>query len=71
MQPHPTQLPRDDAQRPQSKDLKKGALWLLLLLVAVVALIAFLLPQRQVEGRNAPLPTQHQVTSPAYSNPKL
>jgi hypothetical protein len=36
----------------------------------IAALAALLLPKKQVEGRNAPTSTQHQATSPGYSNPK-
>ena len=71
MQPHPPQLPVDDATRPAPKNLKKSALILLLVLAIGAALLALLLPKKQVEVRNVPPATQRPATSPAYSHPKL
>ena len=69
MQPHPPQLPTDAPLSPAPKNLKKTA-WLLLLAIAVVAtLIAFILPKKQVESRNAPTTTQHRTESTGYDNP--
>lgn len=75
MQPHPPQLPTDDATRPVPKRLKKGMLLLFLIVVAVAALIAFLLPREQVEASRVPVsspPTSPQVQraqADAYKNP--
>ncbi len=48
---------------------KKGALSLFVLVALLAALIAFLLPKKHVEGRNAPPATEHRAISPAYDNP--
>jgi hypothetical protein len=75
MQPHPPQLPTDDATRPEPKSLKRGALWLLLAVVAVIALVALLLPKKQVEATKAAAPTQQgtpglqRAQSDAYKAP--
>lgn len=67
MQPSSPQLPRDDSQRPAPKNLKKGALWFLLTLVVVAALIAFVLPKKQAkDGDTSPA---HRAQSPAYDHP--
>lgn len=69
MQPHAPQLPTDAPTSPAPKNLKKTA-WLLLVAIAVVAtLIAFLLPKKQVESRNAPTSTQHRSESAGYNHP--
>ena len=48
---------------------KKGALVLFVVVAVILVLAALLLPKRQVEGRNAPTPTQHRATSPGFNNP--
>lgn len=71
MQPHPPQLPMNDAATTAGPtNWKKGALVLFAVVAIIAALAALLLPKKQVEGRNAPTSTQHQATSPGYSNPK-
>lgn len=72
MQPHPPQLPREDAQRPAPASLKKGALWFLLAVALVAALLAFWLPDKQAKdaGPQSGAPTQVQRTqSSAYDHP--
>lgn len=58
MQPHPPQLPTDDAARPVPKNLKKGMLMLFFVVVVLAALAAYLLPKKQVEASRAPTSTQ-------------
>jgi hypothetical protein len=69
MQPHPPQLPHEDAQRPVPVNLKKGALWFLLALVVVAALLAFWLPTKQAKDRSQLPPPAHRTQSPAYDHP--
>lgn len=69
MQPHAPQLPTDAPASLAPKKLKKGALLLLVVVAVVAALIAFVLPKKQVEGRNAPTSTQHRTESAGYNNP--
>jgi hypothetical protein len=64
MQPHPPQLPTDDANRPAPKSMKKGLLFLFVIIAVTAALIAFMLPDKQVEASRAPgspQPTTQQV----------
>lgn len=69
MQPSSPQLPRDDAQRPAPKNLKKGALWFLLALLVAAALIAFMLPKKQAKDSDTLPPPEHRTQSPAYDHP--
>jgi hypothetical protein len=75
MQPHPPQLPVDDATRPVPKSFKKGALVLLLVAAVVAALLALLLPKKQVEAIKAGVPTQQgppsrqRAQADAYKSP--
>ncbi len=69
MEPHPPQLPTDDAGTPAASNWKRGPLLLLLGLASLAILLAYLMPKKQVEGQNAPAPTEHRATSPGYSNP--
>lgn len=71
MQPHPPQLPTDNVAASAPKNWLKPVLWLVLAVAAAALLAALLLPKKQVEGRNAPPPTEHRAQSPAYSNPNL
>jgi hypothetical protein len=48
---------------------KKGALVLLAVVAVLAAAVAFLLPSKHVEGRNAPASTEHRTSSPGFSNP--
>ena len=49
MQPHPPQLPTDAPTSPAPKSLKKGALLLFAIVAIGVALLAFMLPEKQVQ----------------------
>lgn len=75
MQPHPPQLPTDAPASPAPKNLKKGALLLLVLVGIVAALIAWLLPKKQVDAQKAAVPTeqrsprQQQTQSDAFKHP--
>lgn len=76
MQPHPPQLPTDAPTSPAPKNLKKGALMLLLVVAVVAALVAFLLPKKQGDANKVPTPTQQPSSSSAqraqvgaYKNP--
>jgi hypothetical protein len=57
MQPHPPQLPTDAPDSPAPKRLNKGLLAIFLVVVVLVALVAFLLPKKQVESNKAAIPT--------------
>ncbi|MVN78104.1 hypothetical protein GO988_17380 [Hymenobacter sp. HMF4947] len=70
MQPHPPQLPMNDvATTAGPRNWKRGALLLFCVVAGIAALIAFMLPKKRVEGRNAPQPTEHRSTSPGFNNP--
>jgi hypothetical protein len=76
MQPHPPQLPTDAPASPAPKNLKKGVLLLLGVVAIIAALIAFLLPEKQVEATKSATSTQpaasratQQVQSDAYKDP--
>lgn len=76
MQPHPRQLPTDAPAFPAPKSLKKGALLLLGVVALLAALIAFMLPEKQVEASKSGTSTQpaasrttQQVQSDAYKTP--
>lgn len=69
MQPHPPQLPTDSVAVASSKHWQKPVLWLVLAVAILSMLIALVLPKKQVEGQNAPTPSQHSVQSPGYSAP--
>ncbi|MGI4874227.1 MAG: hypothetical protein ACRYFX_23955 [Janthinobacterium lividum] len=69
MQPHAPQLPTDAPTSPAPRNIKKGALLVLLAVAVAVALAAFLLPKKQVEGQNAPTSAQHRADAPAYQHP--
>jgi hypothetical protein len=76
MQPHPPQLPTDAPASPAPKNLKKGTLLLLGVVAIIAALIAFMLPKKQVEASKSPASTQpagpratQQVQSNAYKTP--
>ena len=71
MQPHPPQLPTQDPKAPVPRNLKRGALFVFVAIVLVAGLIAFLLPKKLVEGRNAPVPTEHRTSAqaPGFSSP--
>jgi hypothetical protein len=71
MQPHPPQLPTDSVADASTKHWHKPVLWLVLVVALLAAVIAFMLPKKQVESRNAPAPTEYRTQSPAYSNPNL
>jgi hypothetical protein len=69
MQPHPPQLPTDSVADASSKHWRKPVLWIVLVVAVLGALIAIVLPKKQVEGQNAPTPSQHQAKSPGYNAP--
>lgn len=75
MQPHSPQLPIDAPASPAPKNLKKGALLLLLVVMGVAALVAFLLPQKQNNANKVPAATQQapskaqRAQSGAFKNP--
>jgi hypothetical protein len=76
MRPHPPQLPTDESTSPAPKNLKKGALLLLGVVALVAALVAFLLPEKQVEASRSATSAQpamskttQQVQSNAYKTP--
>jgi hypothetical protein len=76
MQPHPPQLPTDAPTSPAPKNLKKGALILAVAVAIVAALIALVLPEKQIEANKAPKPAQQsasgrvqQAQSDAYKAP--
>ncbi|RZK28906.1 MAG: hypothetical protein EOO63_10205 [Hymenobacter sp.] len=71
MQPHPPQLPMNDAAMTAGPtNWKRPALLLLAFVAVVLAVIALVLPKKQVSSRNAPAPTEHRRQAPGYSNPK-
>lgn len=63
MQPT-SQLPTDAPDSPAPKNLKRNALLLLLAVAIVAALVAWLLPRKQVEASRQP-PTTSQGTPSA------
>lgn len=69
MQPHPPQLPTDGVAVASTRHWLKPVLWLVVAVAVLAAVIAFVLPKKQVESRNVPSPTQHRAHSPAYSDP--
>ena len=74
MQPTPSQLPRDDAQRPVARNLKKRVLFLFLAVAVVVVLLAFFGPQKQTEAQRAgdsatPPASQQQRSVQGFKNP--
>jgi len=62
MQPHPPQLPTDALTSPAPSRLKRGALVLFIVVAVVAAIIAFVLPKKQVEANH--VPTQQQASGP-------
>ncbi|TDN40235.1 hypothetical protein A8B98_15255 [Hymenobacter sp. UV11] len=69
MQPHSPQLPTDDSATPTAKHWKKPTLYVLLVAAVLAALVAFLMPKKQVEGRNASPSTAHRSSSPGFNSP--
>ena len=76
MQPHPPQLPTDAPTAPVPKNLKKGALRLFIVLVVVAAIVALLLPKKQVGASQTATPAQpgmpkqaQQAQTDAYKTP--
>ena len=69
MQPHPPQLPTDSLAVASTRHWHKPVLWVVLAVAVLAAGIALLLPQKAVESRNAPTPTEHRAHSPGYSDP--
>jgi hypothetical protein len=70
VQPHPPQLPMNDAAHTAGPtNWKRPALLLLGVVAVLLALTALLLPKKQVTGRNAPAPTEHRRQAPGYSHP--
>jgi hypothetical protein len=74
MQPHPPQLPTDAPTSPAPKNLKKGALLLFIVVAIVAAVIAFVLPEKQVEANQTSTQQgtsghMQQVQSDAYKSP--
>ncbi|MGI4738100.1 MAG: hypothetical protein ACRYG7_23270 [Janthinobacterium lividum] len=69
MQPHPPQLPTDSSSTPAAKHWKKPALYVLLVAAVVFALVALLMPKKQVDGRQASPTTDHPATSAGYKSP--
>lgn len=75
MQPHPPQLPTDAPTSPAPRGLRKGVVILLGIVVVLAALVAFLLPKKQVEGNKAAVPTEQprpkeqRAQVGAYKNP--
>jgi hypothetical protein len=65
----PLHVTSQQAHQPGYRRLKRSALVVLLAAALVAAAVAFLLPKRQVESRNAPSSVQHRASSPAYSHP--
>lgn len=72
MQPHPPQLPTDAPTSPAPKNLKKGALVLFIVVAIGAAIIAFVLPEKQMQAtptpQEAPRPMQ-QAQSDAFKTP--
>gem|GEM_PF-3143249 len=69
MQPHSPQLPTDSSSTPAAKHWKKPTLYVLLVAVVLVALVALLMPKKQVEGQSASPTTEHPATSAGYKSP--
>jgi hypothetical protein len=69
MQPSSPLSSPDGLTSPAPKNLKKGALFLFVVVVVLAAIVALLMPKKQVAGQNAPTPTQHQAASPAFDHP--
>ena len=59
----------DAAATAGPRNWKKGALVLFFALAVIAALIAFMLPKKNVDGQNAPSATEHRATSPGFNNP--
>lgn len=74
MQPHPPQLPTDAPTSPAPKNLKKGALLLFIVVAIGAAIVAFVLPKKQIQANHVPTqqgtsrPLQ-QAQSNAYKTP--
>lgn len=71
MQPQPPQLPTDIPAAPAPKNLKKGALLLLVVVAIIAALVAFMLPEKQVEASKSATSTQpaaSRTTQQAQAN---
>jgi uncharacterized protein HemX len=62
MQPHPPQLPTDAPTSPAPKNLKKGALLLFIVVAIGAAIIAFMLPEKQVQATQ--YSTQQEASRP-------
>jgi hypothetical protein len=62
MQPHPPQLPTDAPTSPAPKNLKKGALLLFIVVAIGAAIIALMLPKKQVQATQTP--TQQEASRP-------
>ncbi len=75
MQPHPPQLPTDAPASPAPKSLHRGVLLVVLVVAVLLALVAFLLPKKQVESNKAAVPTAQpqprvqQAQADAYKSP--
>jgi hypothetical protein len=75
MQPHPPQLPTDDASRPVPKRLRKGMLLFLLAIAVAAALIAYAFPRMQGKAAQGPAsaqpatPRAQQAQADAYKSP--
>lgn len=69
MQPSSPQLPRDNPSRPASKNLRKGALWIVLALAVIIAALAFLLPRQQAKDTDKLPATPHRTAAPGYNHP--
>jgi hypothetical protein len=65
----------DDASRPIPKKLKKGMLFLFVVIAAVAAIIAFMLPKKQVEASQSPIsptsaaPQVQRAQADAFKSP--
>jgi uncharacterized protein HemX len=62
MQPHPPQLPTDAPTSPAPKNLKKGALLLFIVVAIGAAVLALVLPKKQVQATQSS--TQQEVSMP-------
>jgi hypothetical protein len=75
MQPHPPQLPTDAPTSPAPRRLHRGLLLLLAVVIAVAALVAFLLPKKRVESTRGtpptaqPQPRVQRAQADAYKSP--
>lgn len=70
MQPHSPQLPTDHPTAPAPKSLKKGALYLVIVVAVVAVLIAFLLPKKQAEASQTPTTSTLPTASGAPGGPQ-